>query len=173
MLFLYTVGKMEPKSAGGLLDDSPNPILHRSKMISSESDWYGLGAGAPREAASDSCTSQRFPFSSRITRLWLFVRPFVSKKVSMMRGGGRLSEASHVLHVRSGSRRTSVSSTSTLNCTEEPDSASSPMVWKRECRLDECDRGHTQRFTLGVSDPLMKEGGSSTRECKMIKAAFV
>lgn len=115
MLFLYTVGKMEPKSAGGLLEDSSNSILHRSKMIASEPDWYGLEAWALRKAASDSSTSHRFPFSSNITKLWLFVRPLPSKYVSMMRGGGRLSVASHVLHVHNCSRRASVSSSSTLN----------------------------------------------------------
>jgi hypothetical protein len=115
MLFLYTVGRMEPRSAGGLLEDSPNSILHRSKMIASESDWYGLEGWEPRRAVSDSSTSHRFPFASRITKLWLLVRPVPSKYVSMMRGGGRLSVASQVLQVHSCSRRASVSSSSTLN----------------------------------------------------------
>lgn len=115
MLFLYTVGKMEPRSAGGLLEDSPNSIFHRSKMIASESDWYGLEGWEPRRAASDSSTSHRFPCSSKITKLWLLVRPVPSKYVSMMRGGGRLSVASQVLQVHSCSRRASVSSSSTLN----------------------------------------------------------
>lgn len=114
MLFLYTVGKMEPKSAGGLLEASPSSILHRSNTISSDPEGYGF-RGAPRKTARDSLTSQRLPFSSRITRVWLFVRALVSKYVSMMRGGGRLSVASHVRQIRSGSRRTSVSSNSTLN----------------------------------------------------------
>lgn len=106
---------MEPRSAGGLLEDSPNSIFHRSKMIASESDWYGLEGWEPRRAASDSSTSHRFPCSSKITKLWLLVRPVPSKYVSMMRGGGRLSVASQVLQVHSCSRRASVSSSSTLN----------------------------------------------------------
>lgn len=42
----------------------------------------------------------------------------MSRYVSMTRGGGRLSVASHVLQGRRGSRRTSVSSNSTLNWTK-------------------------------------------------------
>lgn len=118
MLFLYTVGNMEPRSADGLVVDSPNSIFHRSRMISSDFDWWGL-EGCVRKASSESCTSQRFPFSSRITRLWLFVRPLVSKYISMSRGGGRLSVASQVRHIRSCSRRMSVSFSSTLNYHEK------------------------------------------------------
>lgn len=102
MLFLYTVGKMEPKSAGSPLEDSPNSILHLSKMISSsESDWRDRCAWAPLETASDSRTSHRLPLSSKITKLWLFVRPLPSRNVSIMRGGGRFSVALLALQVKS------------------------------------------------------------------------
>lgn len=115
MLFLYTVGRMEPRSAGNLPGISPNSTLHRSRTTSSVLDDGDFTGCELWEAASDSLTSQRFPFSSKATRVWLFVSPFVSKYVSMIIGGGRLSVALHVFQVASWSLSASVSSNSTLN----------------------------------------------------------
>lgn len=87
----------------------------------------------------------------------------------MMRGGGRFSVALHDLQVQSGSRRASVSSNSTLNWKDEVEVSTSSLERGIEAGRDR----RTQRLILGLSEPLLKLAGSSTRECKMIKAAFV
>jgi hypothetical protein len=130
ILFLYTVGSRDPSSAVGLLVASPSSILHRSRMTSSV-PWGYACEPAPRDTAIESCTSQRFPFSSKITRLWLFVSPEASKYVSMMSGGGLFVEASQVRHVHNCSRRRSVSSNSTLNCFIRSDKSASGLDSKK------------------------------------------
>jgi hypothetical protein len=42
ILFLYTVGRIEPRSEGGLEDAEPNSTLQRSRVTSSEFDCGGL-----------------------------------------------------------------------------------------------------------------------------------
>lgn len=174
---------MAPRSAGSLLDGSPSSIFHRSSTI-----LWPFMPGDPleefeREAARASKTSQRFPWSSMITNVWLCVNSFASRKVSIMRGGGRCSLVSQYFHVRRSSRKTSVSSSSTLNC--------KPLVRKvQQSRLrlrkswDAAIVTHqilhlgnfgelTHLLTLFTSEPLLRTAGKSTRECSIIRAAFV
>ena len=112
MHFLYTVGRDEPKSYVRSPGLSLSSILQRSKITS----LFRLRRRDPPSLVplefNASSTSHRFPSSSRITRLWLFVNSEVLRYVSIIRGGGRFWKLPQLRHRLSSSRKAAVSSVS-------------------------------------------------------------